>query len=69
VHINGESVKAITPEMITAPAKVQANSEKSLPVIPLENAIGAKIAAKVKVIAIIENAISSVPTEAAFDKV
>ncbi len=50
-HIIGESVRATKPETRTAPAKVRANSVKSLPVLPVEKAIGAKTAARVNVIA------------------
>ena len=39
--IMGESVRATTPEMATAPARVRANSRKSEPVRPPWKAMGA----------------------------
>ena len=39
--IIGDSVSATTPEMITAPARVKANSRKSDPVSPPWRPIGA----------------------------
>ena len=38
--MTGESVSATTPEMVTAPASVSANSRKSDPVRPPWKAIG-----------------------------
>ena len=40
-HIIGESVSAMKPETITAPASVKANSRKSAPVTPETKPIGA----------------------------
>ena len=40
-HIIGDSVRATTPEMITAPARVKANSRKSEPVRPVRKPMGA----------------------------
>ncbi len=40
-HIIGDSVTAMTPETITAPARVSANSRKRTPVSPDTKAIGA----------------------------
>ena len=47
----GESVSAITPETITAPASVKANSRNKTPVSPDTKAIGANTAASVMVMA------------------
>ena len=51
-HIIGESVRATTPETITAPARVKANSLNRAPVSPETKPIGANTAAKVMVMAI-----------------
>ena len=40
-HIMGDSVNAITPDTITAPASVKANSRNSEPVRPPRKPIGA----------------------------
>ena len=40
-HIIGDRVTATTPEMMTAPASVKANSRKSAPVTPPKKPIGA----------------------------
>jgi hypothetical protein len=40
-HIIGDSVSATTPETITAPARVNANSRNREPVSPVRNPIGA----------------------------
>jgi hypothetical protein len=61
----GESVSAVNPDTITAPASVSANSMKSFPVRPVMNAIGAYTAASVRVIETTANPISREPTSAA----
>ncbi len=55
----------MTPEIITAPAKVNANSLNKAPVIPDIKPIGAYTAANVNVIAITGKAISRAPCNAA----
>ena len=50
-HIIGDSVRAITPDTITAPASVKANSRNKVPVSPETKPIGANTAAKVMVMA------------------
>ena len=40
-HIIGDNVTATTPEMITAPARVKANSRNRAPVTPPRKPIGA----------------------------
>ena len=40
-HIIGDNVTATTPEMITEPARVKANSRNSAPVTPPRKPIGA----------------------------
>ena len=40
-HIIGERVSATTPEMMTEPASVNANSRNSVPVMPERKPIGA----------------------------
>ncbi len=40
-HIIGDSVSAMKPETMTAPASVKANSRKSAPVTPETKPIGA----------------------------
>ena len=64
--ITGESVKATTPEMKTAPARVKANSRKSDPVSPPCSPIGAYTAARVIVIAITGLTNSRAPSKAAW---
>ena len=64
-HIIGDRVTATMPEMITAPAKVNANSRNSVPVTPPRNPIGAYTAARVSVIEITGPAISRAPISAA----
>ncbi len=64
-HIIGDRVRAIIPEMKTAPARVRANSLNKEPVIPPIKAIGAYTAARVKVIEITGIAISRQPIIAA----
>ncbi len=61
----GERVRAMIPEMKTAPARVRANSLNKEPVIPPIKAIGAYTAAKVSVIEITGIAISRQPIIAA----
>ena len=63
--IIGVIVKATTPEMITDPASVAANSWKRAPVRPPVKASGASTAASVSVIAITGPVISFMPTIAA----
>ena len=63
--IIGVIVSATTPEMITAPASVKANSRKSAPVSPPVKASGASTAASVSVIATTGPVISFMPTIAA----
>ena len=46
----GDRVSAITPDTITAPARVNANSMNSVPVRPPRKPIGAYTAASVSVI-------------------
>ncbi len=65
LHIIGDRVSATTPETITAPASVKANSMKSFPVSPPRNPIGAYTAARVSVITMTGNAISRAPVSAA----
>ena len=60
-HIIGDSVSAMTPETITAPASVKANSRNSEPVRPPRKPIGAYTAASVMVIEITGPTISRAP--------
>ena len=68
-HITGDNVKAIIPEINTAPASVSANSLNNEPVKPPINAIGAYTAPKAMVIEITGMAISRVPRMAALNGV
>ena len=63
--IIGDSVSAMMPETMTAPASVNANSRNSAPVRPATNPIGAYTAASVIVIEITGTAISRAPVMAA----
>ncbi len=58
-------VSATMPEMMTAPARVMANSRNSAPVRPPVKASGANTAASVMVIATTGPVISCMPTKAA----
>ena len=60
-HIIGDSVSAITPDTITEPASVKANSRNSEPVRPPRKPIGAYTAASVIVIEITGPTISRAP--------
>ena len=53
------------PEMITAPARVKANSRNKVPVTPPRKPIGVYTAARVRVIAMTGPAISRAPISAA----
>ncbi|MNJ68756.1 hypothetical protein D3C77_650310 [compost metagenome] len=64
-HIIGDRVRATMPEMITAPARVRANSLNSAPVRPSRKPMGAYTAARVMVIDTTGMAISLAPSSAA----
>ncbi len=64
-HIMGDRVRATKPETSTAPARVRANSMKSLPVRPVMKATGAYTAARVMVMATTAKPISRAPSRAA----
>lgn len=64
-HIIGVSVSAITPKIMTAAAKVKANSLNKAPVNPAMKIIGEYTAAKVMVMATTGMAISPAPLIAA----
>ena len=64
-HIIGESVRAITPDTITEPASVKANSLNSEPVNPPRKPIGAYTAASVMVMETTGPTISRAPCIAA----
>ena len=64
-HIIGDSVSAITPETITEPASVKANSRNSEPVRPPRKPIGAYTAASVMVMEMTGPTISRAPCIAA----
>ncbi|MNP36119.1 hypothetical protein D3C76_1294830 [compost metagenome] len=64
-HIIGDRVRATIPEMITAPARVNANSLNRAPVRPSRKPIGAYTAARVMVIETTGIAISLAPSSAA----
>ena len=64
-HIIGDSVSAITPDTITEPASVKANSRNSEPVRPPRKPIGAYTAASVMVMEITGPTISRAPCIAA----
>ncbi len=63
--ITGESVRATMPEMVTAPARVRANSRNSEPVRPPWKAIGVYTAARVMVMAMMGPTSSRAPWRAA----
>ena len=67
--IIGDNVNATIPEINTAPARVSANSLKSVPVIPPINAIGEYTAINAIVMEITGTAISRVPIIAALNGV
>ena len=60
-HIIGDSVSAITPDTITEPASVKANSRNSVPVTPPRKPIGAYTAASVIVMETTGPTISRAP--------
>ena len=64
-HIIGERVRAITPETMTEPASVNANSRNSEPVRPPRKPIGAYTAASVMVMEMTGPTISRAPCIAA----
>ena len=63
--IIGDSVSAMMPDTITAPASVKANSRNSAPVSPDTKPIGAYTAASVIVMEMTGTAISRAPVSAA----
>lgn len=64
-HIIGDSVNAITPDTITEPASVNANSRNSAPVRPPRKPMGAYTAASVIVMETTGPTISRAPFVAA----